>query len=91
MKRLQRAMVIPKDSTDLNQLTSLLASHDWLRHVDVEYAPHCAIGQRTYVFLHIDRLHKQWLHSLLRHDPCISINELASQLTYWAGQPRYNP
>lgn len=91
MKRLERAMVIPRDSTDLNQLTSLLDSHEWLRHVDVEYAPHCAIGQRTYVFLHIDRLHKIWSSSIIDNDRCISVNELASQLAYWAGQPRYNP
>lgn len=90
MEHLDRAMVIPKDSTDLNQLTSLLASHDWLRHVDVG-SPHCAIGQKTYVFFNIDRLHKEWSSSIVTGDPCISINELASQLTYWAGQPRFNP
>lgn len=92
MKHLDRAMVIPRDSTDLNQLTSLLDSQDWLRHIDALYAPHCAVGQKTYVFFNIDRLHKKWSDSQLWHvDPCISINELASQLAYWAGQPRYNP
>lgn len=91
MKHLDRAMVIPRDSTDLNQLTSLLASHDWLRHVDVRYAPHCAIGQVTYVFFNVDRLHKIWTLCTGTDDPCVSINELASQLAYWAGQPRYNP
>ena len=91
MKHLDRAMVIPRDITDLNQLTSLLDSHDWLRHIDAQYAPHCAIGQKTYVFFNIDRLHKKWSSSIVTGDPCISINELASQLAYWAGQPRYNP
>lgn len=92
MKRLDRAMVIPRDSTDLNQLTSLLASHDWLRHIDAQYAPHCAIGQKTYVFFNIDRLHKTWSSSTISiYDRYISVNELASQLAYWAGQPRYNP
>lgn len=91
MKRLDRAMVIPRDSTDLNQLTSLLDSYEWLRHVDVEYTPHCAVGQRTYCFFNVDRLHKMWSSSTIGDDRCISVNELASQLTYWAGQPRYNP
>ena len=92
MKHLDRAMVIPRDSTDLNQLTSLLGSHGWLRHVDAQHAPHCAIGQKTYVFFNVDRLHKEWIDfQPWLADPCISINELASQLAYWAGQPRYNP
>lgn len=91
MERLDRAMVIPRDSADLNQLTSLLDNHDWLHHVDVRYAPNCAIGQVTYVFFNIDRLHKMWTSRICTDDPYISINELASQLAYWAGQPRYNP
>ena len=91
MKHLDRAMVVPRDSTDLNQLTSLLDSHEWLHHVDVRYAPHCAIGQKTYVFFNVDCLHKEWTSIVIKGDTCISVNELASQLAYWAGQPRYNP
>lgn len=92
MERLDRAMVIPKDSTDLNQLTSLLANHKWLEHIDKRFTPHCAIGQVTFVFFNIDRLHKMWTSSrVCTSDQCISVNELASQLAYWAGQPRFNP
>lgn len=91
MERLDRAMVVPKDTTDLNQLTSLLDNHKWLEHVDERFAPHCAVGQSTYVFFNVDRLHKIWSMGTIGVDRCISVNELASQLAYWAGQPRYNP
>ena len=91
MERLDKAMVIPKDSTDLNQLTTLLANHEWLEHVDERFAPHCAVGQRTYIFFNLNWVHKKWVSGITDVDRCISINELASQLAYWAGQPRFNP
>lgn len=89
MERLDRAMVVPKDSTDLNQLVSLMAQHTWLEHVDAAFAPDFEVGKSAYVFFNVDRLHKGWSSARIRGDICISVNELASQLAYWAGQPRY--
>lgn len=89
MERLNRAVVVPKDNTDLNQLTSLLDSHAWLRHADAPQ--YCAVGQVTYVFFNIDSVYMQWVRPVDFYDSCISINELASQLAIWASKPRYNP
>lgn len=91
MKRLDRAMVVPKDSTDLNQLTSLMAQHTWLEHIDAAFAPDFEVGKQAYICFNVDRLHKGWTGTVLKGDTCISVNELASQLAYWAGQSRYNP
>lgn len=91
MKHLDRATVIPKDSTDLNQLVSLMTQHTWLKHIDADYNPNFEVGKQAYVFFNVDRLHKGWSSTPIKGDTCISVNELASQLAYWAGQPRYNP
>lgn len=91
MERLDRAMVVPKDSTDLNQLTSLMAQHTWLEHVDAAFAPDFEVGKLVYIFFNVDCLHKEWTSIRIKGDTCISVNELASQLAYWSGQPRYNP
>lgn len=84
MERLDRAIVVPKDSTDLNQLTTLLANHKWLEHVDERFNPYCAVGQSTYVFFNVARLHKGWSLYVIGDDPVVSINELATQLRLWA-------
>ena len=88
MELLDRATVIPKDSTDINQLTSLLTTCKWLRHVD--YTRNFKVGQLSYFFFNVDRLHKGWSGEPLDGDKQLTVNEVANQLALWSTQIRYN-
>lgn len=91
MVRLDRAVVIPRDSTDLNQLTALMHSHPWMVHVDKDWNPMVKVGQPTYFFFNVDRVHCKWSQMPpIEGDPCVTVNEVATQLKLWATQPRYN-
>lgn len=88
MGLLDRATVIPKDSADVNQLTSLLDTHTWLRHVD--FTQNFKVGQLSYFFLNVDRLHKAWSGEPMGGDKQLTVNEIATQLSLWSTQIRYN-
>lgn len=91
MVRLDRAVVIPRDSVDLNQLTALMHSHPWMLHVDKDWNPRVKIGQPTYFFFNVDRVHYRWSGMLATYiDPHVTVNEVATQLKFWATQPRFN-
>ena len=91
MARLNRALVIPRDSADINQLTALLHSHPWMLHVDKEYNPVFKVGQLAYFLFNIERVHSRWSGSMVADsDPTVTVNEVATQLRTWAAQPRYN-
>ena len=90
MARLARAVVIPRDSTDLNQLTALMHSHPWMLHADKDWHPTFKVGQSTYFFFNVDCVHSGWKMSVIDGDPHVTVNEVATQLKFWATQPRYN-
>lgn len=88
MGLLDRATVVPKDSADVNQLTSLLDTHTWLRHVD--FTQNFKVGQLAYFFFNVDRLHKDWSGEPIGNDTQLTVNELATQLSLWSTHSRYN-
>lgn len=88
MELLDRATVIPKDSADINQLTSLLTTCKWLRHVD--YTRNFKVGQLAYFFFNVDRLHKDWSGAPIGVDKQLTVNEIATQLSLWSTHSRYN-